>query len=71
MYKLTSFDMHVFTIEVTRKLNRLITFVYNVMTTGLMRLVWPPGSNTTVWAGPEVLADERSSGNFGNFELYL
>lgn len=40
--------MHVFTIKVTWKLKRLITFVYNVTTTALMSLVWPPGSNTTV-----------------------
>lgn len=63
--------MHVFTIEVTRKLNRLITFVYNVMTTALMSLVWPPGSNTTMWVGQEVLMDKRSGGKFGVLVFFL
>lgn len=41
------------------------------MTPGLMSLVRPPGSNTTMWVGPEVLADKPSSGKLGEFFSFV
>lgn len=66
--------MHVFSLKVSRKLNRLVTFVYNVKitTTRWMSLVWPPGSDTTMWVGQEVPIDKQSGGKLGgNFNIQL
>lgn len=37
-----------------------------------MSLVWPPGSDTTMWVGQEVPIDKQSGGKLGgNFNIQL
>lgn len=56
--------MHVFSFKVSRKLNRLVTFVYNVKITTArwMSLMLPPGSDTRMWVEQEVPVDKGSGG---------
>lgn len=64
--------MHVFSLKVSWKLNRLVTFVYNVMTTCWMSLQRLPGSDTTMWVGQEVPLDKQSGGKLGgNFNIFV
>lgn len=59
--------MHVFTIKVTWKLNRLITFVYNVTTTALIESCMATRKQRDSGVGQEVLMDKCSGGKLGFF----